>query len=109
MAVLNESGDQADNFRNMVCCFRMYGRRTDAERSRILVIFGNKPVGQFLHRDSFFIGPPDHLVVDIREILYKGHIIAFPFQLPPEHIKGDERAGISDMEIVVNGRAAGIN
>ena len=109
MAVFNQPGNQIDDLRNMICRFRMYGRRPDAQRLSVLVILRDKPVCQFLYSDAFLIGTPDHLVINIREVLDEGHIIAFPFQLPPQYVKGDERTCVSDMKIVVHSRTAGIN
>ena len=90
MAVVDQPLHQMDDFRNVFRGLGMHGGRTYPQRLRVLVVCCDKPVRQFLDGDSLLVGPPDHLVVDVRKVLHKGHLVSFPLQLPPQHVKGDE-------------------
>ena len=109
MAVFDQPADQRDDLSDMIGCTRMNGGRMNAEGFGILVILGDKPVGQFLYGDAFFIGAADHFVIDIGKILNERDIIPFPLQLPAEYVERNERAGISDMEEIIYSRTAGVD
>ena len=109
VSVFNQPADQLDNLRNVFRRLGVHGRRPDAQRLGVRVVFADEALRQFLHGDAFLVGPADHLVVDVRKILYEGHFVSFPFQLAAKHIKSDERPGVPDMEIIVYRRPAGIN
>ena len=109
MPVVDQPGDQLNDLRDMLGRLRMNGCRSDAERFGVDIILGDKAVGKLSDRNPFFIGTPDHFVVDIREILDEGYLIAFPFQLSSQHVKSNKRPCVSDMEIIIYRWAAGID
>ena len=109
VAVFDQTGNQSDDLPDMLRGPGMNRGGADAQRLRVHIVFRNETVCQFLYGNAFLVGAADHLVVDVCEVLHKCHVVAFPFQLPPEHIEGDKGPGVTDVKIIVYGRTAGIN
>ena len=87
----------------------MHRGGADTQRLGVHEIFLNVAVGDFLDRHAFFVGLADHLVVDIGEVLHKGHFIAPVLQIAPQHVEDNEGPGVADMKVIVYGGAAGVD
>ncbi|MPM76944.1 hypothetical protein SDC9_123943 [bioreactor metagenome] len=83
--------------------------RPDAQRLCVPVVFRDESVAQFLDRHTLFVGPSDHLIVDIRKVLHKGHLVPFVLQIPPQHVKDYKGTRVADVKIIVHRRPAGVN
>ncbi len=84
-------------------------RGADPQPFRVGQIFPNIPLRNLLNGDPFFVGFVDELVVDVGEVLDKSHVIAAIFKVPAQGIKHANRAGVANMDKVIDGRAAGVH
>ena len=101
--------DHGDDLGHMLRGPGMHGGGADAQRLGVHEILLDVAVGDLLDRYALFIGLADHLVVDVGEILHEGHFVAPVFQIAPQHVEDDEGPGVADVEVVVDGGAAGVN
>ena len=85
------------------------GGALDAQRVRVLVVLGDEALAQLLDGDALLVGAADHLVVDVGEVLHELDLVALVLQVPAQRVKHDERARVADVEVIVDGRAAGVN
>ena len=67
------------------------------------------PGGHFLNGDALLVCLADELVVNIGEVLRKGHFVAPVFQVPAQHVEHAQGPGVSNMDEVIDRRAAGVN
>ena len=81
---------------------RVDGGRTDAQTLGVGQILSNIALGDFF-------GAADHLVVDVGEVLHEGHIVAAELQVPAQGVKDADRAGVADVDKVIDGRPAGVH
>jgi len=58
---------------------------------------------------ALLVGALDDLVIDIGEVLGERDLVAARDEPATNHVKADERAGIADVDIIVNGRAADVD
>ena len=101
--------DDVDDLRDVLGGLRVDGRALDAQRIGVLIVLGDEALAQFLDGDAFLVGAADHLIVDIGEVLNELDLIALVLKVAAKRVEHDERARIADVEIVVDGRAAGID
>lgn len=87
----------------------MHIGRTDAQTLGILLVLGDVALSYLGNGDALFIGLLDELVIDVGEVLHELYLIAAVFQITAQHIKYADRTGIADMDVVIHGRAAGID
>ncbi len=106
---IHQVGDQGDDLIHGLCCSRLIRRTKDPERIRILVVLGDVAVRDLFDRGTFFVRLVDHLIVNIRKILAESNIISSVLQITAQRIKCNERTGISQMEVVIDRRSAGVH
>ena len=74
---------------------------------------GDKGVGVFFgdlgSRSTFLERLIDDLVVHVGHILHEGDFEPAPRKIAADRVERDERACIADMDVVIHGRAAGID
>ena len=87
----------------------MDGGLADVESLGVCPKFLYITLGDLLNGDAFLVGFVDELIVDVGKILNKIDLIASPFEISSEHIENAKRTGISDVDVIVNGGAAGID
>ena len=75
----------------------------------ILEILGLKALGDFLHGGALFLALLDELIVDVGDVGHIDDLVAAVFQIAAQGVEHDQRAGIADVDIVVNGRAADVD
>ena len=75
----------------------------------IFLAFLNIPLGNHRSVHPFFHGLLDNLVVYIGKIGHIIHIVSLMFHIPPHRVKHNHRAGIPDMNQVINRRPADIH
>ena len=60
-------------------------------------------------RGALLVGAVDDLVIDVGEVLGKGDLIALVHEVTADHVKREERAGVADVDLVVDGGAAHVH
>ena len=79
------------------------------EACGILQILGLEALGDLLHGGAFLLPLPDELVINVGDVGDIDHLVAAVFQIAAQGVEYDQRAGVADVDIVVNGRAADID
>ena len=87
----------------------MHGGRANTQAFGILLVFGDVALGHFGNGDSLFVGLLDELIIDVGEVLHKSDIVAAVFQIAAQHIEYTDRAGVADVDKVIDCGAAGID
>ena len=87
----------------------MDGGLPDPQPSGVHLVFGDVPLA-----DGFIIGAllvclVDDFVVNIGKILHEGDFVSPVLQIPPQHVEDAEGPGVSNMDIVIHGGAAGVH
>ena len=62
-----------------------------------------------LGRAALLVGAIDDLVIDVREVLGEGDLVAARDEPAADHIEADERTGVADVDVVVDGGAAHVH
>ena len=87
----------------------VYIRIHDVQSVCIGLVFRNIALGDLCGSGSLFVCLFDDLVVHVSEILHIGDSVAPVFQIAAQHVKCTDGTGVSDMDIVVYRRTAGID
>ena len=109
VALFNQIGDHVDHAANFLRCERMGGRRADVHAFHVLLAFCDVSLRNDIRRHALLDGRLDDLVVDVREIGNIVDLIAFMFKIPADGVEDDHGSRVSDMNEVVNGRAADVH
>ena len=75
----------------------------------VLEIRGDILLCHISRRDAFLRRTTDDLVIHVGKILHIGHIKPGIFEIPPHRIKNHDRAGITQVNIIVNRRSADVH
>ena len=75
----------------------------------ILEVLSLKALGNFLHGSALFLPLFDELIIDIGDVGHIDDLVAAVFQIAAQGVEDDQRAGIADVDIIVNGRAADVD
>ena len=67
------------------------------------------PLGNLLDGYALLVCLFYELIVDVGKVLNKIDLIASPLEITPQHVENAKGTGVSDVDIVVNRGAAGIN
>ena len=108
MAVVDDALDERDDLGDVLGGAGIERGALDAESIGVLVIVGYGLLGQLLYGDAVTVGPLDHLVVDVGEVLHESDFVAAELQIAAEHVENDEGTRVSDVEVVVDGGAAAV-
>ena len=87
----------------------MDGGRTDAQTLGVGQILANIALGDLFGGDALLVCLFDDLVVDVGKVLHEGHIVAAELQVPAQGVKDADRAGVADVDKVIDGRPAGVH
>jgi hypothetical protein len=63
----------------------------------------------FVERDPGLVRAQDGLVVHVGHVHHLRHLVAEVAQDPPQHVLEQEGAEVADVDVVVDGRAAGVD
>ena len=88
---------------------RVDGGRTDAQTLGVGQILSNIALGDLFGGDALLVCLLDNLVVDVGKVLHEGHIVAAELQVPAQGVKDADRAGVADVDKVIDGRPAGVH
>ena len=75
----------------------------------ILEVLGLEALGDFLHGSPLFLALLDELVVDVGDVGDIDDLVAAVLKVTAQGIEDDERAGVADVDIVVDGGAADVD
>ena len=109
IAFLHKRLNNADNFINILSCFRMHGCMLKIKSVRVRPEFLNIFFRYFIVCGALFVGSFNDLIINIRKILHEFNMVSPIFQITPQHIKHAKRPCISDMDIVIYRWPAGID
>ncbi len=108
IALLNQGGHDVDDHIHILGRLGMGSSRTHAKALGIRPEFLDVFLRNLLVGDPFLIGPADDLVVDVGEILHEIYRVPPPLQIPAQHVKNAQRAGVADVDEIVHRGAAGV-
>ena len=83
--------------------------RFDPQRRRVFHERINKPLRQVQRSFTGFMSSIDNLVINIGEVRNIGYFISAIFKIPADGIKRDSTARVTDVDVIVNSRAADIH
>ena len=109
IALFDERFHQFDDLVDGLGGARVHVGRQNAQTARVDKILVNISLRHLFAGQTLFIGLFDDLVIDIRKVLHKGHLISPIGEIPAQTVEHDEGAGVSNVKIVVYGWAAGID
>ena len=72
-------------------------------------IFLDVFICNFLGCAVFFMRTIDDFIIDVGEVLNKGHIVADVFEIAAQHVEHDKGSGVADVKIIVDRRPAGVH
>ena len=81
----------------------------DREAFGVDLVFGDVPLGDDRRVNPLFVRLADDLVVDVGEVLDIGDLISPVGQVPAEGVEDADRAGVAQVDEVVDGRPAGVD
>ena len=106
MPLFNKGGYQLDNLIHVLRSQGIVGCTLYAQGIGILEVFGYEFVRQLADGNALPVGPCDHLVLDVGEVLHKGYFVAAELQIPSEYVEDNEGTGVSYVKIVIDRRTA---
>ena len=66
-------------------------------------------LGDFLHGSTLFLALLDELVIDVGDVGDIDDLVAAVLKVTAQGVEDDERAGVADVDIVVDGGAADVD
>ena len=75
----------------------------------VLEVLGLEALGDLLHGGALFLPFLDELVVNVGDVGNVDHLVAAVLQITAQGIEHDQRAGVADVDVVVNRRAADVD
>ena len=109
VALLDQIGDHFDHAVNLLCRERMSGRRADVQAFHVLPALLDISLRNDICSHAFLDSRLDDLVIDVCEIGDVVDLIALVLKIPADGVEDDHGSRISDMNEVVNGRAADVH
>ena len=100
---------QRDDLRNGFGRLGMHRGRADAQTFGVGPEFVDIALRHRFIVGSFFVCLVNDFVVNVSKVLDKAHVVAFVFQVTAQHVKNAERARIANMDVVIDGWAAGVH
>ncbi len=102
VAILDELGDQSDDFLDVLGGERLHVRTPQPQPVGVVPIGLGELGAHFRGRAAFGIGPLDDLVIDVSDVLHKGHPVAQRLEVPLGHHRHHVRAGVTDVHVAVD-------
>ncbi len=87
----------------------MDGRFPHAQALRVGPELVDVPGGYLLDGDALLVCLADELVVNVGEVLRKGHPVAPVFQVPAQHVENAQGPGVPNVDEVIDRGAAGVD
>ena len=101
--------DDVQDLLDVLRCTGLDGGLFAVQTGGILEVLGLKALGHFLHGGALLLALLDELVIDIGDVGDIDDLVAAVFQIAAQGIEHDQRAGVADVDIVVNGGAADVD
>ena len=102
MAALDQALDKRDHGADLLGGFRADIRILHASRAHVLDEQTRVLLGHLGGRARLLSGALDDLVVHVGHVLHEGDVEAAPGEVAADHIEGDERARVADVDAVVH-------
>ena len=109
MSFVDQFGDHVDHAADLLCRERVRGRRADVQAFHVLPALLDISLRDDIRRHALIDGCLDDLVVDIREIGNIVDLVTLVLKIPADGVEDDHGSRVSDMNEVVNGRAADVH
>ena len=109
VAGIDQVLDDVQDLLDVLRCTGLDGGLFAVQTGGILEVLGLKALGHFLHGGALLLALLDELVINIGDVGDIDNLVAAVFQIAAQGIEHDQRAGIADVDIVVNGGAADID
>ena len=109
VTLVHQGPDQVNDLVHRLGRPGVNGGRADAKGLGVLEVLGDILLRDLAGGNTLLVGALDDLVVHVGEVLDKGDLIATVLQIAAQNVKEDDRAGVADVNQVVNGGAAGVH
>ena len=90
-------------------CAGLDGGLFAVQTGGILEVLGLEALGDFLHGSTLLLALLDELVIDVGDVGDIDDLVAAVLKVTAQGIEDDERAGVADVDIVVDGGAADVD
>ena len=107
--LINQGLHHCDNTVHFLCYARVYGCSFYIQTICIAECFFNVFIGDFRHGFAFLIGSVDDFVINVREVLHIGNLVALIFQIASYGIKNNVGSCVADMDVIVHSRTANVH
>ena len=109
VAGIDQVLDDVQDLLDVLRCTGLDGGLFAVQTGSILEVLSLKALGHFLHGGALLLALLDELIINIGDVGDIDDLVAAVFQIAAQGIEHDQRAGIADVDIVVNGGAADID
>ena len=109
VAALYQALNERDHGADLLGGLRANVRILHAGRAHVLDEQARVLLGHFGGRARLLGSAADDLVVHVRHVLHEGDVEAAPAEVAADHIEGDERARVADVDAVVHRRPADVH
>ncbi len=106
---VNQDGNHLKHAVNLLRGKRMHCRRSHIQARHVFFALLNITGRNLLGRNAFLHRLFDNLIIHIRKIRHKVHLIPLIFQVSAHRVKYDHWPGVSNMNQIVHGRTADIH
>ena len=109
MAARDQALDKRDHGADLLRGLRPEVRILHAGRMHVLDEQARVFLGHFGGRARLLGSAADDLIVHVGHVLHEGDIEAAPDEVAADHVEGDERARVADVDAVVHRRPADVH
>ena len=109
VAALDEVLHDVQNLLDMLGGAGLDGGLFAVETGGVLEVLGLEALGDLLHGGALFLSLFDELIVDVGDVGDVDDLVAAVLEVAAQGIEDDERAGVADVDIVVDGGAADVD
>ncbi len=109
MTGLNEILDDVQDLVDVLGGAGLNSRLAAVQTLGILEVLCLKALGDLLHRGALFLALGDELVVDVGDVGNVQYLVAAVFQIAAQGVEHDQRAGVADVDEVINGGTADVD
>ena len=109
VAGIDQVLDDVQDLLDVLRCTGLDGGLFAVQTGGILEVLGLEALGDFLHGSTLFLALLDELVIDVGDVGDIDDLVAAVLKVTAQGVEDDERAGVADVDIVVDGGAADVD
>ena len=109
VALFGQRFNNSQNGINILGGGRVHNKQMHVQALGISPKFGNVALGHLGHGNALLVGFFNQFIVNIGKVLHKNYLVATVLQITAQNIKHAKRAGVANVNVVVNRWAAGVN